>query len=273
MDWGRIVVPVTGGGLDAEALAVGVRTAERFKAELAVIYAPPDPSQLTPWLGEGVVGGVQVQAIETLREAAHEGEGVVRAEFEALSYPNKQFQVLETPVWRAMAVECRLADLVIFGAAAARGEGPLAETFELVLMEERAAVLVARAGPAGAADPFGPALVAWDGGEPASRAARRAVPLLRHASSVTIAGAPPADRRCALEQLQAYYVLRGIKAAIQPLNRVGDMAPVLMQAAQDASATLMVAGAFGRSRLREFVFGGTTRALLHAEAPSLFVAH
>lgn len=273
MDWGRIVVPVTGGELDAEALAVGVTVAKRFEAELAVIYAPPDPSQLTPWLGEGFVGGVQVQAIETLREAAHEGEALVRREFEALPCSKKQFQALETPVWRTMAVECRLADLVIFGAAAARGEGPLAEAFELVLMEERAAVLVARSGPSGAPDPFGPALVAWDGGEPASRAARRAVPLLRQASSVTIAGAPPADRRCALEQLQAYYDLRGIKAAIQPLNKVGDMAPVLMQAAQDASATLMVAGAFGRSRLREFVFGGTTRALLHAEAPSLFVAH
>jgi nucleotide-binding universal stress UspA family protein len=214
---------------------------------------------------------VQAEAIETLREAGREGERVARAAFDALPFEHKSFQTLTAPVWRAMAIECRLADLVVFGASAARGEGPFAEMFELVLMEERAATFVARTGGADAV--LNTALVAWDGGEPASRAARRAVPLLRLAKRVVITGSPPADRGCSLDQLQAYYALRGIKAELKPLSKSADMAPVLLEAAAEAQADLMVAGAFGRSRLREFIFGGTTRALLHAERPSLFVAH
>jgi len=34
-----------------------------------------------------------------------------------------------------------------------------------------------------------------------------------------------------------------------------------------------VAGAFGHARFQQFMFGGTTRALMHAPAPSLFLSH
>ena len=39
------------------------------------------------------------------------------------------------------------------------------------------------------------------------------------------------------------------------------------------TAGLLVAGAFGHPRLQEFIFGGTTRTLLAAEQPSLFLSH
>jgi nucleotide-binding universal stress UspA family protein len=269
MEWGRILVPLAGVAEDAEALAAGAAIAARFEAELAAVYAPPDPTELAPWLGEGFVGGVQASAIESLREAGAEGEGLARATFEAEAYASKTFKALKPPVWRAMALECRLADLVVFDDRPAKGKGPFAETFEQVLMEERAATLISRSG----ADPFGTAVVAWDGGEPASRAARRAVPLLRRAKRVLIVGAPLSERPCDLGQLQAYYAARGLEAEARALDKAPDMAAPILQVASDEGAGLLVAGAFGRSRLREFIFGGTTRALLHADGPSLFVAH
>jgi nucleotide-binding universal stress UspA family protein len=269
MEWGRIVVPLSGSPADAAVLAGAAGVAERFEAELAAVYAPPDLTELTPWLGEGFVGGVQASAIESLREAGTEGEKSARATYDALPYAKKTFLALKPPVWRAMALEVRLADLVVFDDAAAKGKGPFAENFEQVLMEERAATYVCRAG----CNPFGTAVVAWDGGEPASRAARRALPLLRKANRVVIIGAPPSDRPCDLRQLQSYYAARGVSSEVRPLERSGDMAPVLTAAVAAEGADLLVAGAFGRSRLREFIFGGTTRALLHADRPSLFVAH
>jgi nucleotide-binding universal stress UspA family protein len=46
---------------------------------------------------------------------------------------------------------------------------------------------------------------------------------------------------------------------------------VLLHAAREAG--LLVAGAFGHPRLQEFIFGGTTRSLLNADQPSLFLSH
>jgi nucleotide-binding universal stress UspA family protein len=177
--------------------------------------------------------------------------------------------VLESPVWRSAAVQCRLADLVVFNELGARGRGPFAETFEQVLIEERAAVLVARGSVL-----TGAAVVAWDGSDGASRAARRALPLLRCCRRVLIAGAPPNETPCELAQLQAYFALRGLDSEIRPFERHGqDAGAQILELAETEGASLIVAGAFGKSRLREFIFGGTTRALLHAERPSLFLAH
>ncbi|HEY3811808.1 MAG TPA: universal stress protein [Caulobacteraceae bacterium] len=268
-DWGRIVVPVAGGERDGAAIAAGAAVARRHEAELRIAYTPPDPSELTPWLTEGFIGGVQANTVETLREAGVEGERAARAACEREGYANKKFIALKTPVWRAMAVECRLADLVVFGSEAAQGKGPLAEIFELVLMEERAATLVAR----GDLYPSGIAVVAWNGGDPASRAARRAVPLLRHASKVVITGALASDQVCGLDDLQSYYASRGVAAEVRPMDLVSDMGAALIAAAEREGAGLLVAGAFGRTRLREFIFGGATRALLHGDGPSLFLAH
>ena len=268
IDWGRIVVPVTGGPRDAPVIAAAAAVARRHEAELRIAYTPPDPSELTPWLTEGFMGGVQANTVETLREAGLEGERAARAACEDEGYANKRFIALKTPVWRAMAVECRLADLVVFGSDAAQGKGPLAEIFELVLMEERAATLVAR----GDLYPSGIAVVAWNGGDPASRAARRAVPLLRHASRVVITGAL-ADAVCGLDDLKQYYASRGVEAEVKPIDLVSDMGQALSQFANNEGAGLLVAGAFGRTRLREFIFGGATRALLHGDGPSLFLAH
>jgi len=43
--------------------------------------------------------------------------------------------------------------------------------------------------------------------------------------------------------------------------------------ASGAGASILVAGAFGHTRLQEFIFGGTTRTLLNSEGPSLFLSH
>lgn len=268
MEWGRVTAPLAGGEQDRSVLDAAAAIATRFEAQVAALFCPPDPAELTPWLGEGFVGGVQVAAIESLKDAALEGGEHARAAFEALAYPNKTFTSLSSPVWRALAGEVRLSDLVVFDDAAAKGKGPFSGAFEQVLIEERAAVFVNRGG-----DPFGPAVVAWAGGEPASRAARRAAPILRRSSRVIVTGAPVPDRPCDLRSLQAYYAARRIPSEVRPLERGGDIVEALLEVVRAEGASLLVAGAFGRSRLREFIFGGATRAILHAAQPSLFLAH
>jgi len=48
---------------------------------------------------------------------------------------------------------------------------------------------------------------------------------------------------------------------------------MLLDAAAEAKADFLIAGAFGHTRLREYIFGGTTRSLLNSERPSLFLSH
>ena len=42
-------------------------------AEVAAVFAPADVADLMPWMGEGFMGGVQIAAVESLKEAAEEG--------------------------------------------------------------------------------------------------------------------------------------------------------------------------------------------------------
>jgi nucleotide-binding universal stress UspA family protein len=100
------------------------------------------------------------------------------------------------------------------------------------------------------------------------------VPLLRQASRVIIVGLPAQPVPCELGQLQDYFALRGLEAEMRPLDRPGpEAAAHILDIAHKEGAGLVVAGAFGHSRLREFIFGGATRAFLQADRPSLFLAH
>lgn len=266
--WARMTVPVAGASDDAPVLEWAARLAEVFGAELNVVFAPPDPAELSPWLGEGFMGTVQMTTIDSVRSAGEEGEHRARKQFDALTYERSTFTTLNSPVWQDLALEARLSDLVVFGDGSAKGRGLLAEAFTQVLMEERCGVFVART----AFDPTGVAVVAWDGKEPSSRAARRAVPLLKRASKVVIAGAPLGDQTPELERLGAYYQAHGIEAGYERLPK-GDICQLLTDTCARHGADYMVAGAFGRSRIREFTFGGTTRHLLQKTSLNLYMAH
>ncbi|WP_374570042.1 universal stress protein [Phenylobacterium sp.] len=270
MSWARIMAPLSGGAGDAEAIAAAAALAEPFGAELAGVYTPADVADVMPWMGEGFLGGVQTTALESLKEAAMAGEVNAKKAMGACAYAKKSFVALQTPVWAGLSAESRLSDVVVFGDDPARGRGPLAEAFQQMLADEQRPIMVARPGlKVGSA-----VAVAWDGGKEASRAARLAVPLLEKASKVVILSAPKATARSFdPNRLQAYYAARGIKADVDILPDAGDAAPLLLYAAKKAGADVLVAGAFGHPRLQEFIFGGTTRSLLNADEPSLFLSH
>ena len=217
------------------------------------------------------MGGVQVTALESLKEAAVEGRHSVDKLVQDLGYSRSKAISLESPVWAGLAMEGRLSDVIVFDSAAARGKGPLAESFQQMIADEQRPVVVARPG----LKVGGTVLVAWDGGKEASRAMRTSLPLLQKAAKVVVAGAPGASsRHFDLENLVAFLAARGVPAEVQVLEGTGnDAAGLLLGAAKAVDADFLVAGAFGHPRLQEFIFGGTTRTLLNSEGPSLFLSH
>src|SRR5215217_9077880 len=270
MSWARIMAPLAGGAHDIDILKYAGAIAAPFGAEVAAVHAPADIADLMPWMGEGFMGGVQITAMDSLKEAAAEGERAARAAVDGCGYGNTKFVSLETPVWAGLSMEGRLSDVVLFGTEAARGRGPLAESFQQVVADEQRPTIVAR--PGLKAD--GTVLVAWDGGKEASRAARTALPLLEKAGRVVIVSAPAASSRSFdAGRLQAFFAARGVTAEVELLPESGDAAQLLLGACERLSANLLVAGAFGHPRLQEYIFGGTTRTLLNNDGPSLFLSH
>lgn len=270
MDWARIMAPLGGGHADTKVLEAAAAIAEGFGAELEAVYAPPDVSDLMPWMGDGAMGGVQPAALEGLREATAAGAAAARGAFEACAYGRKRFLSLDSPVWASLAMRGRLCDLVVFDDGSARGRGLLADCFQQIIADEQRPTLVARE----VVQVGGVVAVAWDGGKEASRAMRTALPLLQKASRVLILHAPAASpRRSDPADLRAFLEARGVASDLEIIPGSGDPASNLIRAAKETGAGLLVAGAFGHPRLQEFIFGGSTRTFIQADAPSLFLSH
>jgi nucleotide-binding universal stress UspA family protein len=111
------------------------------------------------------------------------------------------------------------------------------------------------------------AVVAWKDTREARRAVRDALPFLRLAQSVFLVEVCAwGDEVAALPRLKdvgrflARHQITNVTERVLPDEPIaGD---VLLRFAQDQSADLIVAGAYGHSRLGELIFGGVTRELL-----------
>jgi len=138
-------------------------------------------------------------------------------------------------------------------------------------------LIVPRAWPSPA---FGKrAIVAWNGSAQAAAALRKAIPLLQRAEKVTVvigqsrAEFPAAMRMASLDAL-AYLRHHGIEAEIGGSDTPDDGAgEAILKAASAENADLIVMGAFGRSRFREWVLGGATRHVLENTTVPLFMTH
>ncbi|EGY01678.1 UspA-like protein [Nitrospirillum viridazoti Y2] len=123
--------------------------------------------------------------------------------------------------------------------------------------------------------PFDTVLVAWKDSREAANAVAQAMPFLRRASQVIIAtidnGGPkdaPGDRN-----LARYLERHGVAAEIRRLGKWDNIAAGLFNEAELSGAGLMVAGAYGHSRLREWALGGVTRDILTKTPVPALLAH
>jgi nucleotide-binding universal stress UspA family protein len=271
MSWARIMAPLAGAAADRGLLESARVLAEGFDAELACVHAPADMADLMPWMGEGFMGGVQVTALESLKEAAVEGHHTVDKLVAELGYARSKAISLDSPVWAGLAME---GTAVGRDRLRQRRRARQGAAGRVVPADDRRR---AAAGGGGAAGAEGRrhghgGLGRRQGGQPghAHRAAAAA-----EGAKVVVAGAPGASsRNFALERLVEFLAARGVAATTKLVDGSGgDAAGLLLGAAKEVGADFLVAGAFGHPRLQEFIFGGTTRSLLNSDGPSLFLSH
>ncbi|MGO4910360.1 universal stress protein [Pseudorhodobacter sp. W20_MBD10_FR17] len=123
------------------------------------------------------------------------------------------------------------------------------------------------------------AIVAWKNGLAASRAVRSALPILRATKDVRIIVFDPrasdgADGDAAGSEVAAWLSHQGCAVTIDQCPSGGvEVGVALMKRAKENGAALIVMGAYGHSRLREAIFGGTTRTMLEQTDHAILLCH
>lgn len=121
------------------------------------------------------------------------------------------------------------------------------------------------------------AVVAWKDTREARRALTDALPLLASMDRIIVAeigyAALESEVKAGLDRVVAWLGRHDIAAVPHFLPADGDESDQLMTLAEESGAELIVAGAYGHSRFREWVLGGVTHDLLHEARCCLFLSH
>jgi len=120
------------------------------------------------------------------------------------------------------------------------------------------------------------AIVCWDGGLQAARALAESVPLLTQVDSVEIIQVRCVDQVAegpAPSEICQHLARHGISAEVRETGEERDAANAILSCAKESSADFIVMGAYGHWRLRELIFGGTTRTILTSTTIPAFMAH
>jgi nucleotide-binding universal stress UspA family protein len=217
-----------------------------------------------------------------LRDVAAERLAAFRETAAHLGVESIETRMTEDDPRYALLLQSRYADLVVLSQDTDTDTGPgqparLRGLPEHVALRGARPVLVVPEAYQGEPIP-GTAVVGWDGGTQALRTITAALPLLVRSAGVKLAVINPAD----LSELHgeqpgadmALYLARhGVQVEVVVDRTRSTTGAALCALARGCGAGLMVSGAFGHSRYREWMLGGTTRELLAWAGIPLLIAH
>lgn len=177
----------------------------------------------------------------------------------------------------AIARQCGLVDLVVQSQKSVT-EATDMSLFEAILFDARAPVLLVpeAAGKVSALPKT--VFVSFLDTPECARAIAGALPFLKRADLVVLAsiaedGASEERRVEPMNDMARHLARHGVTVEIRELPAWSDPAKGLLEAANVSGAELLVAGAYGHSRLREFLFGGVTRSLIRNCHLPILMAH
>lgn len=230
------------------------------------IFAPGD-----------IYGSAMAAAMPVIRENAENLRAQIEQELEHEGVPwDWRFEYGIAP--QRLLEASPLADIVILGPAENGTDGHRPSSLvSTVVLNARVPVLVVPADTR-SFDIGAPMLVAWNGSIESAHALRAALPLLACSCRVTLASVVETSDRERFDIPSvggAKYLSRhGIECEMVELPR-GEtpIADTLLAAAQMRDCSLMVMGAYGRSRLAELLLGGVTRRMLSDPKMPILLAH
>ena len=120
-------------------------------------------------------------------------------------------------------------------------------------------------------------MVAWDASRNAARAVADAMPFLKKAKAidvVIVASERPKSDEIPGADIGQHLARHGLKVDVKRIVATDtDVASTLLSHAADSFADFIVMGAYGHSRLREFILGGATRHVISRMNCPVLLSH
>jgi nucleotide-binding universal stress UspA family protein len=239
--------------------------ADRFNALLIGLSAVAIPPPMT-------TDGVIIDMMRTkLAQQGHWFRGVAGANQRKIDWRS----MLDFPA-TALPCEARSADLAIIGQVKAPANAYRALDPGLAILKMgRPTLVVPEATSSLRAEHV---VIGWKDTREARRAVRDALPFLQRATRVIIVEAcGPGEEKAAtvrLDDVARYLARHRVEGGPKiMLEQKGSGAEQLIRNAREEGADLLVTGAYGHSRLGEWIFGGMTRELLATSPICCLMSH
>lgn len=265
-----LLVQVKPGAEAAPRLQVAVDLARRLDATLLGVGLEPIQGI---GIGDPFMDGDWMADLEALvQDNLKRSEAQFRGQTEGLQTEWLALKAIPVP---AMARLSRRVDLIVAGGAPLDSASGSADTAELVMRCGRP-VLVAP--PRGGKLRAEAVVVAWKDTRESRRAVADALPFLKAAEAVSVVEVCDRDGFAEAElhtfevvqYLDRHSVTAHARAIIAPPDRVATELNIVAQA---IDADLIVAGAYGHTRLGEWLFGGVTRSLIQEPERFALLSH
>ncbi|MFC7473752.1 universal stress protein [Dankookia sp. GCM10030260] len=266
----------------ATRLQLAVALARQHDAHLIGLHVVDTVLPVMALADGGGGGALLGDLIEQLRQEGLAAAAGVEAEFretlrrEAI---NGEWRLVEGSLPDTMALHARYADLAVLSQRdpddAASGAGLAVE--QVLFAGGRPVLMVPYAGTF---ETIGRrVLVGWNASRESARAVADALPILAAAERVTIlavtaaAVATPQGEEPGAD-IALHLARHGVPATVLHMTAAGlPDAEVLLNQASEQAADLIVVGAYGHSRLREWALGGVTRTLLQSMTVPVLLSH
>ncbi len=275
----NILVHVDGSERAGERIRVAAELARPDDGHLTGVFVTPD-TPIPTW------AAVELPAdtLEAVMEQARGEREAARARFLDIAGKagvHAEWRMATGSVSEVTALHARYADLAVVG----KGSADEPDRFphprlaaDLTMGCGRPVLVVPNAGRFDRVG--GQVLVCWNASREATRAVNDAMPLLRRAEKVTVLAVNP--RRSSggshgdipSADIALHLARHGVNA--EAANTAADgiaVSDVVLSHASDLGIDLIVTGAWGHSRMREWAFGGVTESLLRNMTVPTLMSH
>jgi nucleotide-binding universal stress UspA family protein len=253
---------------------LAVDLGRRFNARRLIGFCAADaaiPLVITP-----ETGALLADAWEQLRKDLFHQFARLREEFNDAvggSIASDWIQALDHPT-RSLGETAHMADLIVMRSPQGAATGNLfrsADPGAVVLQAGRPVLITPNTCERISAKKV---VIAWKNTREARRAVSDAVPMLRLAHEVALVAIdaePDNEIRHTAQNVASFLLHHGVRVATEVLTS-HDETDALLRFLASFEADLVVSGAYGHSRVREWAFGGVTRSLLDQTGISRLMA-
>lgn len=274
MSFKDILVHVDSTPASRVRLRLAKALAHRFGGHISGLHVIPEP-QVPPYFKPSAVERIAEIYAQNAREAAKAAEVLFLEE----SQDTAKWSCVAGDPAEIIAERARFCDLLLLGQFDSQNpQGISAFLLPAKVVLGAASPILVVPNEATSIDVGKRVVAAWDGSREAARAIRDAIPLLQGAEEVLLLTIDP-DRQSHVQggpnaaEFSTHLGRHGVHIVVEELaSRSKNVSKTLLSQASEFGADLLVMGAYGHSRVWEFILGGTTQDVLQGANIPIFIS-